>query len=240
MTVPEAWADDVQLVPLGSTLCTRRMDATEQVITDWDGPTLRDAARTLSGTVLRSEILGVDGNAVPYSVTQSRYGVRLLQARSNVSPYSVMLPFVIEQRSLQYERLTDDPLCQHQITLAIDDFGTVSHGVSVAYARRADAQPPYPDDEEHAHLRRWWMDARDDAQLCFYLSEMCERVLHIHQTDYLRLGLPYRSQANAYVVPADDPSVDVIGYEAFLGPQSPLGKDPANGQRMLAGQSRVQ
>lgn len=240
MDVPDAWAGDIQLAPLGNTLCTQHLDGTEQTHTDWDAPTLRDAARTLSGSVLRAETLGVDGNAVPYSVTQSRYGVRLLQARSDVAPYSVMLGFVIEQRSLQYERLADDPLCQHQITLAIDDYGSVSHGVSVAYARRASAQPPYPDDEEHAHLRRWWMDARDDAQLCFYLSEMRERVLHIHQTDYLRLGLPYRSQASAYVVPADDPSVDVIGYEAFLGPQSPLGKDPANGQRMLAGQSRVQ
>ena len=239
MTVPEAWADDVQLVPLGSTLCTRRMDATEQVITDWDGPTLRDAARTLSGTVLRSEILGVDGNAVPYSVTQSRYGVRLLQARSNVSPYSVMLPFVIEQRSLQYERQINDPLCQHQLNLAIDDYGTVSHGVGVAYARRADAQPPYPDDEEHAHLRRWWMDAKDDAQQCFYLSETRERILHINQTDYLRLGLPYRRQETAYAVDAGDPSIVAISYEAFIGANSPLGKDPLNGQRMLAGQSRV-
>ena len=31
--------------------------------TDWDAPTLRDAARTLSGSVLRAETLGVDGNA---------------------------------------------------------------------------------------------------------------------------------------------------------------------------------
>ena len=240
MPIPDAWAGDARLEPLGSTLCTQRIDGTEQIFTDWDAPALRDAARTLSGSVLRAEVLGADGNAVPYSVTQSRYGVRLLQARSDTATYSVMLGFAIEQRSLQYERQADDPLCQHQITLAIDDYGCVNHGVSVAYARRADAQPPYPDDQEHAHLRRWWQDARDDAQQRFYLSEVRDRVLHIRQTDYLRLALPYRSQQTAYVIDADDPAISIISYEAFMGAQSPLGKDPLNGQRMLAGQSRVQ
>ena len=240
MPVPDAWDGDALLAPLGSTLCTQRIDGTEHIRTDWDAPTLRDAARTLSGSVLRSEILGVDGNTVPYSVTQSRYGVRLLQARSENDQYSVMLPLVFEQRSLQYGRQVDDPLCQHQLNLATDDYASVTHTASVACARRADAQPPYPDDEEHAHLRRWWQDARDDAQQCFYLSEMRDRVLHINQIDYLRLGLPYRSQQIAYVITADDPSISVISYEAFIGAQSPLGKDPLNGQRMLAGQARVQ
>ena len=240
MPVPDAWTGDSRLDPLGSTLCTQRIDGTEHIRTDWDATTLRDAARTLSGSVLRSEILGVDGNTVPYSVTQSRYAVRLLQARSAHDNYSVMLPVVIEQRSLQYERQVDDPLCQHQLNLAIDDYASVTHTASVACARRADAQPPYPDDQEHAHLRRWWQDAKDDAQQCFYLSEMRERVLHINQIDYLRLGLPYRSQQIAYVIADDDPTISVISYEAFIGAQSPLGRDPLNGQRMLAGQSRVQ
>ncbi len=240
MAVTDAWADDALLVPLGSPLCTQRVDGNEQIHTDWDAPTLRDAARTLSGSVLRTEILGVDGNCVPYSVTQSRYGVRLLQARSAHDNYSVMLPFVIEQRSLQYERQGDDPLCQHQINLTMDEYGSVNHAVSVACARRAGARAPYPDDEDHAHLRRWWGDAWDDAQLRCYLSESHARVLHIKQTDYLRLGLPYRSQDVAYVLDAGDPSIKNISYETFIGPQSPLGKDPLNGQRMLAGQSRVQ
>lgn len=58
------------------------------------------------------------------------------------------------------------------------------------------------------------------------------RLLHVRQTDYLRLGLPYRSQQTAYVMP----SIEQIGYEAFIGPQSPLGTTPLNGQRILAGQ----
>ena len=238
--VLDAWAGDEQLAPLGSTLCTQRIAGSEQIRTDWDGATLRDAARTLSGSVLRSETLAIDGNPVPYSVTQSRYGVRLLQADSGTDRYSIMLPFVVEQRSLTYERQADDPLCTHQLNLAMDDYGVTTHTASVACARRADARPPYPDDPEHAHLRRWWQDAVDDAQYRVYISESHNRVLHIKDTDYLRLGLPYRNQGTAYVLDADEPSIDVISYEAFLGPQSPLGKEPLNGQRMLAGQSRVQ
>ena len=240
MPAQGAWAGDQGLAPLGATLCTQRIAGNEQLCTHWDTPTLRDAARTLSGSVLRTEVLGVDGDPVPYSVTDSRYGVRLLQARSDTHSYSIMLPLVIEQRSLTYERQADDPLCSHQLNLALDEYGTVTHAASVACARRADAQPPYPDDPEHAHLRRWWHDAVDDAQYQVYLSESHQQALHIKQPDYLRLGLPYRSQATAYVLDAADPSVQVISYEAFLGPQSPLGKDPANGQRMLAGQDRVQ
>ncbi len=240
MDVQDAWDGDPQLAPLGNTLCTQRIDGTEQIHADWDLPTLHDAARTLSGSVLRTETLGTDGNPVPFNVMQNRYGVRLLQARSEHDNYSVMLPFVIEQRSLQYERQADDPLCQHQLNLAMDEYGSVNHAVSVACSRRADALAPYPDDEDHAHLRRWWSDARDDAQLSVYLSESRERLLHVKQADYLRLGLPYRSQNMAYVLNADHLSILPISYEAFVGAQSPLGKNPINGQRMLAGQSRVQ
>ena len=236
MPADDGWDGDERLAPLGDTLCTQRIDGTEQLHTDWDASTLHDAARTLSGSVLRTETLGADGNPVPYSVTQNRYGVRLLQARSDTDRYCIMLPVAFEQRSLNYERQADDPLCQHQINLAIDDYGSVTHSVSVACARRAGILPPYPDNVEHAHLRRWWQDARDDAQQCFYLSESQVRLLHVRQTDYLRLGLPYRSQQTAYVIP----SIEQIGYEAFIGPQSPLGTTPLNGQRILAGQSRVQ
>ena len=236
MPVDDGWNGDERLVPLGDTLCTQRIDGTDQLHTDWDTSTLHDAARTLSGSVLRTETLAGETGSVPYAVTQSRYGVCLLQARSGTDRYSIMQPVVIEQRSLQYECQADDPLCQHQINLAFDDYGSVTHGVSVACARRTGIQPPYPDNEENAHWRRWWQDARDDAQQCFYLSESHVRLLHVTQPDYLRLGLPYRSQQTAYVVP----SIEQIGYEAFIGPQSPLGTTPLNGQRMLAGQSRVQ
>lgn len=102
-------------------------------------------ARAVKGTVLRSEVYGLDGSEqshVPYNVTQSRPQVRLISA---LGAMPVVWPSVIEQCSYHYERVAADPQCAQTITLYSDEFGLPLHQVSVNYPRRpAPADSPYP------------------------------------------------------------------------------------------------
>lgn len=186
-----------------------------------DPATTLEMARALSGHLLRTEVLAVDpdlGTRTLYSVQENRYRVRLLQAAQGKHPYARMLPSVLESISYQYEGIADDPQCQHTFNLRHDRFGTVTHSLSVNYARRttADDAPPLSDTDQ----QQWWRDAHDPAQQFYYLSESRAEFIHLDAPQAWRLGLPYRQRTQARKRPKspenDGWSARDLTYEKIL------------------------
>ncbi|MQA29781.1 MAG: hypothetical protein GEU82_08075 [Luteitalea sp.] len=112
----------------------------------------REACRALKGSTLRREIYSLDDapeSGRPYSVSESNFTIRLLQARGG-NRYAVFHTHARESVTLQYERklynvdgrFRPDPRVSHQMTLSVDAFGNVLEGVAIGYGRRhADASP---------------------------------------------------------------------------------------------------
>ncbi|MGR3886329.1 toxin TcdB middle/C-terminal domain-containing protein [Pseudomonas sp. 1152_12] len=53
------------------------------------------------------------GQQGPYTVQQYRYRVRRLSQANGSRPWARMLPLTLESVHFQYERVPDDPVCQH-------------------------------------------------------------------------------------------------------------------------------
>ncbi|MEB0045104.1 MULTISPECIES: SpvB/TcaC N-terminal domain-containing protein [unclassified Pseudomonas] len=194
---------DLEARPLGDTLFCRyhandRIDEPRVP----DETSAREIARALAGSVLRTELYGLDDSLstlLPYQVQEYRYKVRELRAKDPHAPYAILMPSLLETISYQYERFIDDPLCQHEITLAQDEFGQPTHSLTLHYARRRteDDTPPFDDTDEQG----WWRDAHDPAQQSYYLSESRTEFIHLTDPQGWRLGLPYRQRGNALKLP---------------------------------------
>ncbi|AZF01045.1 Putative toxin subunit [Pseudomonas orientalis] len=178
------------------------LDHHDDLISDPAPALARDAARALSGVVLRVEVMTADTahDGVPYSVQHLRYLIRELVPASAHTPYARLLPLALESINYQYEGVADDPVCQHQINLRWDTYGCLVHGVTLHYARRttADSQPPAVLVDEHQ--QRWWRDTHDSAQQFYYLSETLAQPIHLDDAQQWRLALPYRQRHNALVL----------------------------------------
>jgi len=104
---------------------------------------LREACRALRGRVLRTEVYADDGTPAsrhPYAVTEHRYQVRLVQPPSGAA-YGSVFAADLETLAYHYERNPADPRISHDLTLEVDDFGTVTKAAAVGYPRRAPAYP---------------------------------------------------------------------------------------------------
>ncbi len=102
------------------------------------GQAPHEAFRALRGAILRTEVYGRDGTLKqmhPYTVTESRYRVRALQAPHD-GRHGVYFTSAMERLSFHYERNPADPSIGHELTLAMDDFGNVTRSAAVAYQRR--------------------------------------------------------------------------------------------------------
>lgn len=99
----------------------------------------RDAVRALKGGTLRQELYALDGSpagAHPYSVVEGNFDVRLIQPGEGARP-GVFLTHPRETLRYHYERNPLDPRIDHDVTLAVDDFGNVTRSAAVVYPRRA-------------------------------------------------------------------------------------------------------
>lgn len=221
-------ASDPDARALGEHLLSDLTGEAEHLIGDADTATRQEMSRALSGSVLRSEVFGLDEELRPnvlYAVQASRYLVRQLLPLSEHQPYALMLPLALESISYRYEAdELDDPQCEHSLSLAWDRYAVLTHGINVNYARRkkpGDA-PPFEDE----HQRTWWQASHDEAQQYFYLNEARAQAIHLDGRQSWRLGLPYRARANAMVVPAGDLSPADISYEHFSDPAGKLANLP--------------
>jgi len=133
----EYYQGDPQAVPLDATLFTGFPAAPDPAAAE----EMREACRALRGRVLRTEIYADDGTpqvGTPYACTEHRYQVVLLQPPSAGS-YGGFYACELESLGYHYERDASDPRCAHDLTLEIDDYGTVTKSASIGYPRRAPA-----------------------------------------------------------------------------------------------------
>lgn len=222
------YSSDAEAKPLRPTLLHEYhlSDAAGRVI-DPDEDLAREMARTLSGSVLRAEVFAADDDpetAVPYSVQENRFLIRQLRPKGKHQPYPVLQLLALESIAYQYEpQLADDPLVQHTLNVQWDKFGGLTHGFVVHYARRKTNKdsPPFAvnapgDESDEDYENRWWLDAHDDAQQCWYLTETKAEYCHLQAPDGWRLGIPYRQRGNALVLEKDELKPVDINHENFL------------------------
>ncbi|TMQ13274.1 MAG: toxin [Deltaproteobacteria bacterium] len=136
----------------------------------------REAARAMRGQILRQEIYAEDGlpeSVHPYAVSERSHEIRLLQHVAGVQ-HAVFFVHPAETIDLHYERRPDDPRTQHQLVLAVDDFGSVTQSAAIGYPRRVADEP---------EQGRMWI-AVADAVVANRPDEL----------DWYRIGAPISSQ----------------------------------------------
>ncbi|MDP3146533.1 MAG: SpvB/TcaC N-terminal domain-containing protein [Bacteroidota bacterium] len=139
----EYWSGDVNILQRPLTML--------DLLSELPRRARRDALRTLRGTLLRSELYGLDGSSFesrPYTVTESLMSVRIdYPKQENISAeynsmasgekQAVFFPFNISQRTTQYERGTD-PMHNFSFTKGYDAYGQAQGQLSIGVPRLAD------------------------------------------------------------------------------------------------------
>lgn len=189
---------DGEITPLGPTVIST-FDAKgrkERIRKLRKADDLREIAYALAGRPLRTEICQADDPAPArlFSLSESRYLVRVVDKIP-----SSLLVLELETRSHQYERFMDDPNCQHAVNLAFDAYGHLTHGLTVACARRRTETDKPPFDREDQ--LRAWVDSHDEQQRYFYLTETLATFIHLITDGHWLLGLPWRQRSNAMKLP---------------------------------------
>jgi hypothetical protein len=166
---------DTQAQSLASSLYVNKND---EKISKLDDMQLAKFYRSLRGNLRRQETYGLDNNEQnkhPYAVSETRYKVRVVQESQ---PYSVHLLSRLEQLDYTYERIPDDPQCAHVITLKQDDYGFITHQLTIHYPRRQPlAEPEIYQDEQQTYLhllekKSTWIHLNEDAS--YRLGILCE------------------------------------------------------------------
>ena len=141
-----------------------------------------EAVAALRGTQLRAEMYGLDGSAkegIPYTVSESRYAVRLLQPAGGDAPHSVLQVIVTDELAHRYERVPDDPRVTHNLVAGVDAYGNVTQQIAIAYPRRAPSAHPEQQEPRIGFTWQQFINAdRDDA---YRVGVMCDsRRFEIH------------------------------------------------------------
>ena len=231
--------NDPKAFPLGPSRFSRFNSRTkdDELLPVSDDVTRFQLYRALKGTVMRKELYGIDGSAlegVPYSVQTRRSQVRLLQPLSPMG-WCITLPSALETLSVIYERIEADPQVQQQVTLQMDEFGSLLWSVAVSYGRRAQPSTnPYP----AIVTEELWRSSYDEGQAPLRLTEVRNSVYHLIAPTVWRLSLPYQQRQNVLTYSADYDcyplTANGLSYEALREPYGLLG----SGQiRQFMGQS---
>lgn len=191
-------------------------------------------ARAGKGQLLRRELYGEDGTSlatVPYTVSTQRQQARLISGGQR----PVIWPSVVESRSYHYERVSADPQCSQQITLASDEFGMPLRSVAINYPRRPKpAVSPYPDT-----LPETLFDSSYDEQqqvLRLSLTRSSWHHLVDSPSDVWMTGLPDAIRQDMLTGNAAEVPAGGLSLEALLGENSLVaGSCP----RQLAGQTQT-
>ncbi|WP_139487948.1 SpvB/TcaC N-terminal domain-containing protein [Brevibacillus dissolubilis] len=122
---------DEHIYRMPASLVDAAIDSTDQ-------ETLRQACRSLAGTLIREEVYGLDDmegiSEHPYEVKMANFQVRLVQAAGDQP--GVFFTHEREQIHFTYERNPDDPRVEHQLALEVDEFAQVLKMCQVYYPRR--------------------------------------------------------------------------------------------------------
>ncbi|KAL9470800.1 hypothetical protein ACSS6W_008741 [Trichoderma asperelloides] len=173
-----------------------------------------EGLRALKGTLMRSEMYGLDGSprqTVPYAIDEQAYEVSQIQ-KKGANKYAVFQMSPRESVSTQLEQSLDDPRVTHEIVLEINDYGSVEKALRVVYPRRteavslsSDTNPVFSDVVDNqtkgnvSFSRCWYTNAVD---------------WFINPTDpqgYYRTPLPWRQQDCEIVhMPLPQPHVSIL------------------------------
>nr|WP_238085596.1 toxin TcdB middle/C-terminal domain-containing protein [Pseudescherichia vulneris] len=223
----QPWQGDGEAVTLNPTLFTTYDDGQDKVLDAPDETTRWWLYRALKGALLHSETWTQGESTAPYTCTQQRMQVRLLQA----GDMPIVLPLGLEQVASGYEQRADDPVVVQQVTLVRDDYGTPLQQVSVAYPRRAQHPlSPYPNNMPADA----WDNTYDEQQQKLRLTESLVTVIHLTYPQSWRLGLLDTRRGNQLVF--DSVPADGISYETLSDPNGLLADTQT---RYLTGQSEV-
>jgi RHS repeat-associated protein len=140
----------------------------------------REAHRALKGQPLRVEVYAEDDDAnadVPYTVTETCFTTSRLQ-RATTDRFGVFLVTPLETLTTHYERARTagvyDPRVAQELTLEVDEYGTVLRAATVVYPRRGDDHP--------------------DAQATGVCLITRNEVIDASGDDRLHLGVPFRTR----------------------------------------------
>lgn len=129
----ESYAQDEDALSLGGCTTPAGLSAAET----------REAHRALKGRMLRQEVYAEDATeqeAHPYVVSASTYAVVRLQPGIG-GGHAVFRVDAKERATWHYERDPSDPRVEHQVVLAVDDYGTDVLTARVSYPKRLDPAP---------------------------------------------------------------------------------------------------
>ncbi|MBV4476365.1 SpvB/TcaC N-terminal domain-containing protein [Pseudomonas botevensis] len=165
-----------------------------------------DMPYALSGRLLRSETSQAD-DPVParlFTLDEVRYQVEVLDEAP-----SRLIVQELETRRFQYERIMNDPRCQHVVILERNPYGQTVHSLTVDCARRRNENddPPFEEDSQ----KRAWRDSFDQSQNVFYLSEWRAEFHQLIEPPHWLLNLPWCRRSNALTLP---PGVLPVGLSA--------------------------
>jgi RHS repeat-associated protein len=164
---------------------------------------VREACRSLKGSILRQEIYGRDNTDAadrPYSVSERNYSIEVLQPQS-INKHSVYFTHPREQIDFHYERiLVDvngtkhaDPRVSHAMTLEVDAFGNVLRTLAIGYRRRD--LPGVNEPEQQA------------THLSLTVNRFANRP---NETDWYRMGMPVETRTYEIVKPPEPTISDFL------------------------------
>ena len=191
---------------------------------DWgqgssDAEAMREAQRALKGSILRTEVYGLDkseSKQPPYSVVETNYYVQLLQPKQN-NRYAVFYLHPRETLTYDYERNPNDPRFSQDVILRVDEYSHVLQSCHIAYGRRQDAKA-----DELLQLNA------DEQQK---LKAVCTIARYINQADdkIHLLGIPKENQTYEIKnLPAPD-SQEILSFDqltALLSASDPNAGSP--------------
>ncbi|MCD4506929.1 hypothetical protein LQR30_22940 [Chromobacterium piscinae] len=230
------WQGDTQAYQLGAPRLTEWQDQTEHVLPESVDDTTRWwMMRALKGSVLRQEVFGLDGSEQqdhPYTVSLSRYQVRLVQKGQGRSA-PVVLPQSLEQLSYQYERIPSDPQCSQHVQLESNDYGQPTRTVSIQYPRRPKPETlPYPNDLPETSVA----SSYDAQQQRLRLIEAKQSYHQLTQLDAWLLGIPDATRQDVLDYPATEVPSTGLSFEALMQDDGLLAPSRP---RKYAGQEQV-
>ncbi|EJL07473.1 SpvB/TcaC N-terminal domain-containing protein [Pseudomonas chlororaphis] len=126
------------------------MPARFQWLGEPSAESVRQAHLALKGLQLRQEIYGLDSTdaqSTPYQVVENSYDVRQIQL-PNGKQHAVFFAYPLQTLSLHYERNPDDPRTTQDVTLQVNEYGSVLRRASIAYPRRADIATRLPEQSQ--------------------------------------------------------------------------------------------
>jgi len=152
---------------------------------DLEADELSECYRALKGLPLRQEIYSEEGDRElqkhPYTITQFNYNIQKLQSKA-IGKHAIFLTTEKENLAFTLERNPGDPRINHNINIAIDQFGNILESAAIVYGRiTEDSSLPSNNDRQKQATRH-----------IIYTQNQFTKVIDIE--DIYRLALPCETQ----------------------------------------------